>query len=226
LISAGPYGLYNQYGVPLQGGARQVFKDLNFTYPPPEQYRLSWAWQASRDGKPISERLLVAKHGRGTVLMTLDGRAFSRYGGAAEPHVGTEIGAKATGKETQNETSAATDDRARPMRLGPDKDLPQAVKAFYDTLKKATRRDAWVSGGNVELVLRSKGRTAPRYVSLLNWDFTQPLATEALVRGAYRQVTDLTVDGGFPVPVEFTNGVTRIPVRLGPGEGILFRLQQ
>ena len=112
------------------------------------------------------------------------------------------------------------------MRLGPDKDLPQAVKAFYETLKKATRRDAWVSDGNVELVLRSKGRTAPRYISLLNWDFTQPLATEALVRGAYRQVTDLTVDGGFPVPVEFANGVTRIPVRLGPGEGILFRLQQ
>ena len=226
LISAGPYGLYNQYGVPLQGGARQVFKDLNFTYPPPEQYRLSWAWQASRDGKPISERLLVAQHGRGTVVMTLDGRAFSRYGGSAEPHVGTEIGAKATGKETQNETSAAADDRARPMRLGPDKDLPQAVKAFYETLKKATRRDAWVRDGNVELVLRSKGRTAPRYLSLLNWDFTQPLATEALVRGAYRQVTDLTVDGGFPVPVEFANGVTRIPVRLGPGEGILFRLQQ
>ena len=117
-------------------------------------------------------------------------------------------------------------DRARPLQLGADKDLPQAVRALYETLDKATRRDAWVSGGNVELVLRSKGNAAPRYLSLLNWDFTQSLATEALVRGAYRQVTDLTVDGGFPVPVEFTNGVTRIPVRLGPGEGILFRLQQ
>lgn len=226
LISAGPYGLYNQYGAPLQRGARQVFKDLEFRYPPAEPYRLSWAWQATRDGRPIPERCLIARHGRGTVLMTLDGRAFSRHGGATEAHVGTEIGAKATGKDAPDETLSAADDRARPLQLGADKDLPQAVRALYETLHKATRRDAWVSGGNVELVLRSKGNAAPRYLSLLNWDFTQSLATEALVRGAYRQVTDLTVEGGFPVPAVVTNGVTRIPVRLGPGEGVMLQLQR
>ena len=226
LISAGPYGLYNQYGVPLQSGARQVFKDLDFTYPPPEQYHLSWAWQATRAGKPIAERLLVAQHGRGTVLMTLDGRAFSRHGGATEAHVGTEIGAQATGKETPKKTLTAADDRARPLRLGADEDLPQAVKTFYKTLKKATRRDAWVRSGNVEMVVRGKGSNTPRYLSMLNWDFTQSLATEALVHGAYRQVTDLTVEDGFPVPATVNNGITRIPVRLGPGEGILLQLQR
>ena len=226
LISAGPYGLYNQYGVPLGHGVSQVFDDLTFEYPAPDKYRLSWAWRAGRDGQPITDRFLTAKHGRGTVLMTLDGRAFSRHGGAAEAHVGTEIGANTTGEDAHDGAIAAPDDRARPLKVSDDDDLPEAVRALYGTLQNATQRNAWVTGGNVELVIRGNGDSAPLYLSLLNWDFTDPLETEAIIRGDYGNVIDLSVEGGFPVPAAVANGVTRIPVRLGPGEGVIFQLQQ
>ena len=226
LISAGPYGLYNQYGVPLGHGASQVFDDLTFEYPAPDKYRLSWTWRAGRDGQPITDRFLTAKHGRGTVLMTLDGRAFSRHGGAAEAHVGTEIAANSTGEDAQDGAIAGPDDRARPLKVSDDDDLPAAVRALYGTLRNATQRNAWVTGGNVELVIRGNGDSAPLYLSLLNWDFTDPLETEAIIRGDYGNVIDLSVEGGFPVPASVADGVTRIPIRLGPGEGIIFQLQQ
>ncbi|MAE68151.1 MAG: hypothetical protein CMJ18_28205, partial [Phycisphaeraceae bacterium] len=93
LISAGPFGLVDKYGFDCDAGATAVFPELTFTYPPPGKYTLSWRWDAVRDGGATAATHLVRAFGRGTVLMTLDGRAFGQAGAAtAQPHVGTEIG--------------------------------------------------------------------------------------------------------------------------------------
>ena len=89
----------------------------------------------------------------------------------------------------------------------------------------STARKAHVASGNVEMVLRQKDEAGPLYVSLLNWDYTDALSTEVVVRGEYATVTDLSIDGGFPVPAAVANGTTRLPIVLGPGEGLMLRLQ-
>ncbi|MDP7239311.1 MAG: beta-galactosidase, partial [Candidatus Latescibacteria bacterium] len=101
LISAGPFGLYNKYGFKIKDGTTKVFTDVGFTYPTPDEYKLSWEWNAKRNGEKLSESFLVKHYGRGKVLLTLDGRGFKRAGFvSAEAHVGTEIGAKVTGKSS------------------------------------------------------------------------------------------------------------------------------
>lgn len=227
LIAAGPFGLYNPYGVPLEGGAAQVFEDLTFVYPPPDAYALSWAWEARRRGSAVADPYLMTAHGRGTVLMTLDGRAFARRGAAAtEAHVGTEIGAAVTGADADGAAAAGSDDRARPLKRDDDRRLPPAVTALYGVLERATVRQAHVADGNVEMVLRRQVEGGPLYVSVLNWDYTEALATEVVVRGAYADISDLSIEGGFPVPATVGDGTTRFPLRLGPGEGVMLRLRQ
>ena len=64
------------------------------------------------------------------------------------------------------------------------------------------------------------------YVSLLNWDYQTALETEVVVRGEYRNITDLSISGGFPISAAVRDGLTKFPITLGPGEGMMLKLQQ
>ena len=226
LISAGPFGLYNKYGFEIEDGAAKVFGDLEFSYPTPDKYKLSWDWDVKRNGKKLSESYLVKDYGRGKVLFTSDGRGFGRAGSAStEAHVGIEIGATITGESSEVQKEKEPDDRARPLKLGSDKDLPAAVQAFYEVLEDSTKRKVWVESGNVEMVLRQKDSGGPLYVSMLNWDYYDGLETEVVVRGEYTSVTDLSIEGGFPIPLIIKDGLTRFHVIFGPGEGLMLDIR-
>ena len=75
------------------------------------------------------------------------------------------------------------------------------------------------------MVLRQGKPGGPLYMSLLNWDYTAPQTTEVVVEGEYRNVSDLSIDGGFPVPVTVEKKQTRFSISFGPGEGLMLRLQ-
>ena len=228
LIAAGPFGLYDKYGFNIHAGAAKVFTDLQFAYPTPDEYKLSWQWQGRCKGEKLSDdSYLLKKHGKGTVLMTLDGRAFKRAGSvSAEAHVGIEIDADIKGKSSETQEDKSQDDRARPLKLAPDKDLSPCVKAFYTTLKSATKRKAWVTKGNVELIVRQKQSNGPLYISLLNWDYNNALETEIVIRGEYSNAADLSIPGGFSIPSVVKDNLTKLPMVLGPGEGLMVKLQE
>ena len=228
LVSCGPFGLNDKYGFEIKDGAAKVFADVDFTYPTPDEYRLSWEWDAECNGDKLSESYLVKNYGRGKVLVTFDGRAFKRAGfTSAEAHVGTEIGAKITGESSGGEKEEKQlDDKARPLELSPDNDTQSVVYKFYEVLKDATKRKAWVENGNIEMILRQNDPSGPLYVSMLNWDYKKGLDTEVVVRGEYRSITDLSVEGGFPVPPVVIEGRTRFKVVFGPGEGLMLKMKR
>ena len=206
LIALGPFGLKDKLGFEISDGAALVYPDATFSYTDPD-YPLSWVWDVS--GSPaFTNGYSICSYGSGTVMTTLDGRALYR------PVVGIGEGTKET---------------ARP----PASDIVDpggysaAQQAFYDTLAAATERKAWVTAGNVEMVIRQvEDGSGPLYISLLNWDYRHALDTTVKVDGEYTSVTDLSIPSGFPVPVSVEDGMTRFPVLLGPGEGLMLRLQQ
>ena len=101
-----------------------------------------------------------------------------------------------------------------------------AKQAFYDTLAAATTRKAWVTSGNVEMIIRQDQQAqGPLYISLLNWDYKNALTTNVVIDGEYSNITDLALPGGFPIPVTIGSGQTTIPVKLGPGEGLMLKLE-
>ena len=227
LVSAGPFGLHNKYGFDIKQGAAAVFTGIRFAYPTPQKYRLSWKWKASRGGKRLSESYLAKTYGRGSVLLALDGRAFIRSGSLATGHEGLEIGGEVRGSATKaQEDQGATGRTVRPSGPETDKGLSPALLAFYAAIDRATQRKAWVTRGNVEMVVRQKDPRKPVYVSLLNWDYQTALETEVVVRGEYRNITDLSISGGFPISAAVRDGLTKFPITLGPGEGMMLKLQQ
>jgi hypothetical protein len=139
--------------------------------------------------------------------------------------VGTEIGAQIRGDAGAGSKAKRQDDRARPLKLAGDDDLAPPVRAFYETLSRATTRRAWVTRGNVEMVLRQLDPGGALYVSLLNWDFRDPMETNVVVRGEYDTITDLSIEGGFPVSGAIGDGLTRFPIVMGPGEGLMLKLE-
>ena len=226
LISAGPFGLYNKYGFTIAEGAAEVFPDVTFSYPTPQGRDISWQWEARRGNVSIRDSYLAAQHGRGQVLLALDGRGFQRAGQvAAEAHVGIELDAKIVGQSTDSQAPVRQDDRSRPGHVEPDAQLTPAARAFYEALAAGTQRKARVTEGNIEMVLRQGRPGEPLYMSLLNWDYTAPQTTEVVVEGEYRNVSDLSIDGGFPVPVTVEKKQTRFSISFGPGEGLMLRLQ-
>ena len=141
--------------------------------------------------------------------------------------MGIEIGGDRTRGENADPRRRESDqsDGIRPLLLEADEDLPAPVKAFYDLLADATERTAWVTRGNVEMVLRRDESKEKLFACLLNWNYREPLETEVVVRGEYSRVTDLSLPDGFPVPATVRGGVTRCPLLLGEGEGVVLRLQ-
>jgi len=60
---------------------------------------------------------------------------------------------------------------------------------------------------------------------MLNWDYYDGLETEVVVRGEYTSVTDLSIEGGFPIPLIIKDGLTRFHVIFGPGEGLMLDIR-
>ncbi|MAE64444.1 MAG: hypothetical protein CMJ18_09255 [Phycisphaeraceae bacterium] len=226
LIAAGPFGLYGKHGAEYEHGATKVFADTKFSYPTPEGRTVDWAWRAERQGSPVTEPHLVAPYGKGKVMLTLHGRALQRSGAvAAEPHVGIEIGARIVGEQGKGAKQLRKDDRIRPGHVEAEADFTPPVRAFYQLLQDCTRRKAWVTEGNIEMVLRRKDEDGPLYMSLLNWNYRAAQETRVNVRGAYPDVMDLTLGEGFPVEATVEGDRTSFEVRLGPGEGVMLALR-
>jgi len=206
LIALGPFGLKDKLGFDISDGAGLVYPNATFSYTDPD-YPLSWLWEVS--GSPsFAHGYDIVSYGSGTVMTTLDGRALYR------PVVGIGAGTRETARPPAS-------DIVDPGGYSP------AQQAFYDTLAAATARKAWVTSGNVEMVIRQdEGGTGPLYISLLNWDYRHALTTSVMIDGEYSRVTDLSIPDGFPVPAAVHAGQTRIPMKLGPGEGLMLMLEE
>jgi hypothetical protein len=206
LIALGPFGLYDKLGFDLSDGANLVYPGTTFSYTDPD-YPLSWVWQAS-GSPPFTNGYRLDSYGGGTIMTTLDGRALYR------PVVGIGAGTKRTSRPPASDI------------VDPG-GYSAAQQAFYNTLAAATDRKAWVTSGNVEMVIRQEASgQGPLYLSLLNWDYHNALVTSVIVDGEYSIVSDLSVVGGVPVPVTINAGQTTIPMQLGPGEGLMLELQE
>ena len=206
LIALGPFGLYDKLGFDIADGAALVYPGASFSYTDPD-YPLSWVWQVS--GSPaFVNGYDISSYGSGTIMTTLDGRALYR------PAVGIGAGDKRT-------TRPPGSDIVDPGGYS------AAQQAFYDTLATATERKAWVTSGNVEMVTRQDaGGQGPLYISLLNWDYRNALTTDLVVAGAYSDISDLSILGSFAVPATINAGQTTIPMKIGPGEGLMLKLQE
>ena len=207
LIALGPFGLHDKLGFDIADAAALVYPGVTFSYTDPD-YPLSWIWQASGGNPPISGSYVIRSYGSGTTMMTLDGRALYR------PAEGIRAGTKRT-------TRPPGSDIVDPGGYS------AAQQAFYDTLAAATPRKAWVTSGNVEMVIRQDEQAqGPLYVSLLNWDYHNGVDPNVVVRGEYSNITDLSIRGGFPAPAAINEGLTTFPMKLGPGEGLMLKLEE
>ena len=75
----------------------------------------------------------------------------------------------------------------------------------------------------LELVLRSDD-AGQHLLFATNLDPRNALATTVTVAGSCERVRDLCIDGGADVPTRADAGATRIPVYLGPGNGVVYDL--
>ncbi len=97
-------------------------------------------------------------------------------------------------------------------------------KALLDLLAAKSRRAAWPMGGKVEVVLRV-AEDGGRYLFALNADVDQAVTESIVIDGPVQTAVDVTVDGGFPVPVGRRNGQPVVEVRLGPGDSAVLHLR-
>lgn len=77
--------------------------------------------------------------------------------------------------------------------------------------------------GQVELLL-SEDDTGARCLFTINLDRAALRHGEVALRGEYREVRELTVEGAPVLPVAFARGVTTLAPTLEAGEGLVFSL--
>ena len=75
----------------------------------------------------------------------------------------------------------------------------------------------------LELILRNTAQ-GDHYLFATNLDPRNAVDTTVLLPGCSGPVTDLCVDGGAPVPVRQDALSMRVPLHLGPGKGVVFKL--
>ncbi len=78
---------------------------------------------------------------------------------------------------------------------------------------------------DVELLLR-RADDGTLYLFCINLSAREVRAGTVRVRGEYLQVREASVEGAPVVPATVDEGVTRVPVRLRPGECVCFALGQ
>jgi hypothetical protein len=102
----------------------------------------------------------------------------------------------------------------------------KTARSFSDKLvvriEAATNRAASDDKNVFELVLRQQGST--RYLCVLNPNQDEAAESTVRVKGAFKSVTDLDYESGFPVAARIEAGCTTFPLRLEPGEATIIRL--
>jgi hypothetical protein len=93
--------------------------------------------------------------------------------------------------------------------------------AILDLLAETVTRDAWSENARFEVLLRVTD-AGERYLFVLNPDAEERVADRVLVAGDISEATDVSVEGGCPVPVEAEGGHAALQVTLGPGEMAAF----
>ena len=76
------------------------------------------------------------------------------------------------------------------------------------------------------VIRQNANELGPLYISLLNWDYKNGIDTSVVVDGEYSTVTDLSIQGSFPVPAAIASGQTTLPMKLGAGEGLMLRVEK
>jgi len=152
---------------------------------------------------------------------------------------GSLLNAAFAGRVPKLETPAAKgwqwgDGATLEGRIGPSRviALAKPVRQFkaergaMDTLLKQIEgiaaRNAFDDKNVFELVLRQQGRT--RYLCVLNPSADDTATGNIRVKGAFKSVTDLDYEKGWPVSSRIEAGHTVFAFRLEPGEATILRL--
>ncbi|MCX6898589.1 MAG: beta-galactosidase [Verrucomicrobia bacterium] len=102
----------------------------------------------------------------------------------------------------------------------------KTARGFVDKLvaqiEAATDRAVCDDKNAFELVLRQQGGV--RYLCALNPDADAAAESTVRVKGAFKSVTDLDYENGFPVASRIEASHTVFPLRLEPGEATIIRL--
>lgn len=109
---------------------------------------------------------------------------------------------------------------AKPVRQF--KTAPGAMDGLVKQIESVALRHACDDGNVFEMVLRQQGRV--HYLCVLNPNQDDAAAGTVRVKGAFKSVTDLDYERGFPVPARVESGHTVFPLRLEPGEATLIQL--
>lgn len=108
-----------------------------------------------------------------------------------------------------------------PLGRSPD-DVAEEVRQLVD--EATGPRAAWATDSRLELMLRAFRRRG--YVlAALNASPDERVTGQVHVQGRFRRITDVTVEGGMPVPAACPGGTTGVPVSLDPGEARVFLLR-
>lgn len=68
------------------------------------------------------------------------------------------------------------------------------------------------------------GYEGNRYLFVINLNPFKKFETKIKMRGEFKRVIDLAVDGGLPVPAVNQSGFTEFATILEPGQGVIYRL--
>jgi hypothetical protein len=63
-----------------------------------------------------------------------------------------------------------------------------------------------------------------KYLFVINLNPFKKLETKIKMRGEFKKVIDLAIDGGLPVPAVNQSGFTEFATILEPGQGIIYKL--
>lgn len=90
-------------------------------------------------------------------------------------------------------------------------------EAIIDVLTERVTRDAWAERARFEVITRVSDE-GERYLFALNPSPEERLTDRVLLWGDVSAATDVSVEGGFPVPVTRDGGQAAIDLTLGAGE--------
>jgi hypothetical protein len=104
-----------------------------------------------------------------------------------------------------------------PATLLPSIAEERGTDAILDLLKASVSRDTWSENARFEVIMRVTDE-GERYLFVLNPSAEERLSDRVLVTGDITEATDVSVEGGFPVPVTQQGDLAAIHTTLGPGE--------
>lgn len=63
-----------------------------------------------------------------------------------------------------------------------------------------------------------------KYLFVINLNPLRGIETRIKIKGEFKEVLDLAIDGGFPVPAVNKSGFTEFATVLKPGQGVIYSL--